>query len=89
MIDEHDEVRELTTDDLKTFERGENALPPSLRAKVGVRGSQKAPTKVPLSLRLSPQVVAAFKETGDGWQTRIDLVLSEWLKTHSPKELTV
>lgn len=89
MIDEHGEVRELTTDDLKTFERGENALPPSLRAKVGIRGSQKAPTKVPLSLRLSPQVVAAFKETGDGWQTRIDLVLSEWLKTHSPKELTV
>ncbi len=89
MTDEQGEVREITAADLKTFTRGDGALPASLRAKVGVRGSQKAPTKVPLSLRLSPQVVEAFKESGDGWQTRIDLALSEWLQTHSPKELAV
>jgi uncharacterized protein (DUF4415 family) len=89
LIDEHGEVRELTAADLKKFKQGGEALPPSLRAKVGVRGRQKAPTKVPLSLRLSPQVVEAFRATGDGWQTRIDVVLSEWLKTHSPDELRV
>jgi uncharacterized protein (DUF4415 family) len=36
------------------------------------RGPQKAPTKVALSLRLSPEVVRHFKATGRGWQTRID-----------------
>lgn len=36
------------------------------------RGAQKAPTKVPLSIRLSPEVVAHYKATGPGWQTRID-----------------
>ena len=36
------------------------------------RGAQKTPTKVPLSIRLSPEVVAHYKGTGPGWQTRID-----------------
>ena len=89
MIDESGEVRELTAAEIKTFKRGAAALPASLRAKTGVRGRQKAPTKIPLSLRLSPQVVEAFRASGEGWQTRIDVVLAEWLKTHSPDELAV
>lgn len=36
------------------------------------RSTQKAPTKVPLSIRLSPEVVSHYKATGPGWQTRID-----------------
>ncbi|SMC91667.1 BrnA antitoxin family protein [Rhizobium sp. RU36D] len=36
------------------------------------RGPQKAPTKIPVSLRLSPEVVEYFKATGPGWQSRID-----------------
>ena len=35
--------------------------------------------KVPVSLRLSPDVVARFKATGAGWQTRMDAALSDWL----------
>lgn len=31
-----------------------------------------AEQKVPTNLRLSPAVLDAFKETGPGWQTRID-----------------
>lgn len=42
-----------------------------------VRGSQKAPTKTPVSLRLDADVVAYFKATGPGWQTRINEVLSK------------
>ena len=41
------------------------------------RGPQKAPTKVALSLRLSPEVVRHFKATGRGWQTRIDETLKK------------
>jgi len=33
--------------------------------------------KIPVHIRLSPQVVAAFKATGKGWQTRINAVLTE------------
>jgi uncharacterized protein (DUF4415 family) len=36
------------------------------------RGPQKTPRKVPVSIRLSPVVVAHFKATGPGWQARID-----------------
>lgn len=35
-----------------------------------------------INIRLSPDVVAAFRATGPGWQTRIDAALREWLKTH-------
>lgn len=36
-----------------------------------VRGAQKAPTKVRLTLRLDRETVDAFKATGQGWQVRI------------------
>ncbi len=59
-------------------------LPPTLRKKLGVRGPQKAPTKERISIRLSREVVERFRESGDGWQTRVDAALREWLKKHSP-----
>lgn len=47
-------------------------------------GSTKAASKVATTIRLSPDVSAAFRATGAGWQTRIDAALRDWLKTHSP-----
>lgn len=55
-----------------------------LKRKPGERGPQQAPTKVATTIRLSPEVMAAFKATGTGWQTRIDAALKDWLKNHSP-----
>ena len=46
-------------------------------------GSVKAASKVPTTIRLSPDVSAAFRATGDGWQTRSDAALKDWLRTHS------
>lgn len=43
----------------------------------GQRGPQKSPTKKQVSLRLSPEVIAHFKATGKGWQTRIDETLKK------------
>ena len=41
-----------------------------------VRGRPRSPTrKVPLKLRLDPDVVKVFKATGPGWQTRINQTL--------------
>ncbi|MBE0472171.1 MAG: BrnA antitoxin family protein [Methyloprofundus sp.] len=49
------------------------------------RGRPKAEvTKERITIRLSPEVVNAFRATGDGWQTRMDRALKDWLKTHSP-----
>lgn len=50
----------------------------------GKRGAQKTPTKERITIRLSREVVERFRATGDGWQTRMDAALQDWLKTHSP-----
>ena len=66
----------------QSFRPAAEALPASLRLKVGVRGAQKAPVKERITIRLSPDVVQRFRATGDGWQTRVDAALQDWLKTH-------
>lgn len=49
------------------------------------RGPQKAPTKVPVSIRLSPVVVAHFKAAGPGWQARIDEALLRIAKRNAAR----
>ena len=64
-----------------------SALPESVK-KVIVnrkRGPQKAAIKVPVSIRLSADVVEGLRATGDGWQSRADKVLRDWLRN---RELT-
>lgn len=82
LIDARGEVREITAADLENFRPSQQALPASLRKKIGVRGPQKAPTKERITIRLSPEVVQRFRATGDGWQTKIDAALQDWLKSH-------
>ena len=43
-----------------------------------------AVTKERITIRLSREVVEQFRASGDGWQTRVDAALRDWLKTHSP-----
>jgi uncharacterized protein (DUF4415 family) len=59
------------------------SLPPSLRTKLRGRPTAAA-TKQRISIRLSPDVLEAFRATGAGWQTRIDAALRDWLDTHPP-----
>ncbi len=80
LVDSHGEVRELTRRDMARFKPAAKVLPPTLLKKLGVRGQQKAPLKERITIRLSPDVVAQFRETGAGWQTRMDQALREWLK---------
>jgi uncharacterized protein (DUF4415 family) len=57
------------------------AVKPSLR----VGGRPKAEvTKERITIRLSPDVLRAFKATGKGWQSRIDAALKEWVQEHHP-----
>ena len=78
------EVRELTADDLKRFKPAREVLPLALQKSLKIRGAQKTPTKISTTIRLSPDVLAAFKSEGNGWQTRIDTALKDWLRAHSP-----
>lgn len=48
---------------------GASALLQSMRKP---RGKQKAPTKRLVSLRLNPDVLAAYRGTGRGWQALIN-----------------
>jgi uncharacterized protein (DUF4415 family) len=45
--------------------------------------------KEQVAVRYSPEVLAAFRASGRGWQTRMNAALADWLKAHSPDELTV
>jgi len=48
-----------------------------------VRGRQKLPVKIPVSIRLSPDVIGFFKSGGRGWQTKINTILREYIKRHN------
>lgn len=49
----------------------------------GQRGPQKAPVKDRVGLRLDHEVVAYFRATGPGWQSRINDILAEHVKRNS------
>lgn len=84
LIDDEGEVRELTAEDMARFEPAANILSPSLKKKLGARGQQKSRVKERITIRLSHDVVEPFRATGDGWQSRVNSALKDWLKTHKP-----
>ena len=61
--------------------------PKQLKAMVplrAVRGRPKlANPKQLVSVRYSPEVLEYFKSTGEGWQSRMDGVLREYVTRHS------
>ena len=81
LIDEDGEVREITAEDvalIKPF----SSLPEAERKmlkNLRKRGPQRTPRKVPISIRLSPDVAEGLRATGNGWQRRADEALRSWL----------
>jgi uncharacterized protein (DUF4415 family) len=41
-----------------------------------------AEPKEHVNIRLDADVVGAFRQTGPGWQTRMNTALREWLRSH-------
>ena len=81
LIDENGEVREITAEDVARF-KPFSALPQAeqkVLLKLGKRGPQKKPKKVPISIRLSLDVAEGLRATGHGWQGRADEALRSWL----------
>jgi len=67
---------------LALFRPAEEVVPDIVAQYRARRGPQKKPRKVPVSIRLSAEVVAYFRARGMGWQSQIDDVLIEFVKTH-------
>ncbi|ACQ67648.1 hypothetical protein BJP44_04335 [Candidatus Williamhamiltonella defendens] len=87
LIDKEGEVRELKEEDFVLMRPAEEVLPLSLLKTLGIRGPQKAPTKQKITIRLSQEVVDAFRATGKHWQSRMDCAMKNWLKEHSPHDV--
>ncbi|CAK0750785.1 conserved hypothetical protein [Gammaproteobacteria bacterium] len=59
---------------------------PAIRAALAEkhkRGPARKPKKILLSVRYSPEVVEYFRSMGEGWQSRMDDVLKDWIKNRS------
>jgi len=61
--------------------------PAKLKAMVTLRSLRGRPKsenkKLLVSVRYSPEVVAYFKSMGEGWQSRMDGVLRQYVARHS------
>jgi uncharacterized protein (DUF4415 family) len=61
--------------------------PKQLKAMVPMRALRGRPksaaTKQLVSVRYSPEVLAYFKSTGEGWQSRMDGVLRQYVSRQS------
>lgn len=80
MTFDHDNP-EWTDKDFREARPAHEVLPSDvLAAFPRTRGPQKAQTKVPVSIRLSPEVIEYFKSGGPGWQSRIDDALRKMVQ---------
>jgi len=79
---------EWTAEDFRRAQPARQALPeivgPEMAAAMRKRrGRPPQPiTKVSTTVRIDPDVLAAFRATGRGWQTRINSALRDWLSWH-------
>jgi uncharacterized protein (DUF4415 family) len=77
-----DENPEWTEEDFRRARPAAEVLPPELLAilpkrKPGQRGPQHAPVKKKISLRVDAEVLAHYKATGPGWQSRVNDALKK------------
>lgn len=83
LIDDNGEVRELTGEDFKLFKPSSEVLPHEFLKALPRRGRPcQDRHKVATTIRLDQEVMNFFKARGNGWQTRINEVLREYVKTH-------
>lgn len=74
----------LTSADFAQMRPALEVMPPAAAAAYRrSRGPQKTPTKRPISLRIDPDVLAAYRATGKGWQARMNATLA----AHAPRRV--
>ena len=80
-----EDIERMAKDDPNNFLKTDEDWERAIVHRPGTRGPQKAPTKKPIAIRLSPDVVEDFKSTGAGWQSRIDEALRTFIREHPLK----
>ncbi len=87
LIDDDGEVRELTKEDFAEF-RPFSELPLDLQEKLlainrGPVTFHAVPDKKKVvSIALSTDVLEKFEAKGEGWESKVDDALREWLEEH-------
>ncbi len=66
-------------DKVVSKEEFRKAAKKALRGRPAGTGTKKSTT-----VRFDNDILAAFKNTGRGWQTRLNAALRDWLKEHRP-----
>jgi uncharacterized protein (DUF4415 family) len=87
LIDD-DEIPELTEEDSKGFVPF-SELPSEMQQDLLAMKTatiRHVAAKKPVTVSLSSDVLAKFEKTGEGWETRVDDALRQWLEEH-PVEL--
>lgn len=81
--EDYDEIPELTAEDFKrgVWHRDTKPMPHGPRG----RPNSKSP-KRPVSLRLDADVIAHFRRSGRGWQSRINALLRKAAKLPQKKK---
>ncbi|WP_454878547.1 BrnA antitoxin family protein [Serratia inhibens] len=65
-------------------------VPYSTLKVAGKKGRPVAKTpKIAVNIRYSAEVINEFKASGDGWQTRMNAALKDWLKQHKPTDVKI
>ena len=77
---------ELTEEDFARMRPMSETHPELLEAIRRSRGKQKSPTKIATSIRLSENVLEAYKQFGPGWQSRIDQDLQDIVAKRKAKK---
>jgi len=85
---------EWTPEDLKNARPASEVLPEIFSKDVAAEMLGKKPgrplgsgVKESQTVRFDRDILAAFKATGRGWQTRMNEALREWLKEHPMKHV--
>lgn len=81
-----EEDRKITAQ-AKADPQAQPLTPAQLKTMAPLRSVRGRPRlenkKLLLSVRYSPEVIAYFKSTGEGWQARMDTVLRQYVQEHS------
>jgi len=84
LIDDDGEVRELTTEDFKRFKPFSELPEEEQRLLLGIKDATICPdpVKKTVSIALSSDVLEKFEAKGEGWESKVDDALREWLEEH-------
>lgn len=69
------DVPELSAEELRRMRPAREVTPEIVEAYLRTRSTRPETNKMPISIRLSRDVLEHFKSTGAGWQTRLDHAL--------------